>query len=111
MSEAGSKKRKKMEHWKVIRLYLVLYDAFVVNFAYFGALWLSAWMHFTPFYTVIAVIVFWRLRLYNSIWRFASYNELSRVIGATLITTVIHTLGITVFFGRMPISYYLTPAR
>ena len=124
MSEAGSKKRKKLEHWKVIRAYLVLYDAFVVNFAYFGALWLrfdlmystipsrylSAWMHFTPFYTVIAVIVFWRLRLYNSIWRFASYNELSRVIGATLITTVIHTLGITVFFGRMPISYYLMGA-
>ncbi|MBR6399357.1 MAG: polysaccharide biosynthesis protein, partial [Lachnospiraceae bacterium] len=121
MSEEGSKKRKKIEHWKVIRAYLVLYDAFVVNFAYFGALWLrfdlmystipsrylSAWMHFTPFYTVIAVIVFWRLRLYNSIWRFASYNELSRVIGATIITTVIHTLGITVFFIRMPISYYL----
>ena len=124
MSDAGSKKRKKLEHWKVIRAYLVLYDAFVVNFAYFGALWLrfdlmystipsrylSAWMHFTPFYTVIAVIVFWRLRLYNSIWRFASYNELSRVIGATIITTVIHTLGITVFFGRMPISYYLMGA-
>ena len=124
MSEAGSKKRKKMEHWKVIRAYLVLYDAFVVNFAYFGALWLrfdlmystipsrylSAWMHFTPFYTVIAVIVFWRLRLYNSIWRFASYNELSRVIGATMITTVIHTLGITVFCIRMPISYYLMGA-
>ncbi|MEE3475664.1 MAG: hypothetical protein VZQ79_10005, partial [Ruminococcus sp.] len=64
----------------MIRVYLVLYDAFVVNFAYFGALWLrfdlmystipsrylSARMHFTPFYTVIAVIVFWRLRLYNS---------------------------------------------
>ena len=124
MSDAGSKKRKKLEHWKVIRAYLVLYDAFVVNFAYFGALWLrfdlmystipsrylSAWMHFTPFYTVIAVIVFWRLRLYNSIWRFASYNELSRVIGATIITTVLHTLGITVFFGRMPISYYLMGA-
>ena len=108
----------------MIRAYLVLYDAFVVNFAYFGALWLrfdlmystipsrylSAWMHFTLFYTVIAVIVFWRLRLYNSIWRFASYNELSRVIGATIITTVIHTLGITVFCIRMPISYYLMGA-
>lgn len=47
------------------------------------------------------------MRLYNSIWRFASYSELLRTIVATGITFVFHCIGITVLFGRMPLSYYV----
>jgi len=47
------------------------------------------------------------MRLYNSIWRFASYSELLRTVVATGITFVIHCVGMNVFFGRMPLSYYV----
>ena len=84
----------------MISLYLVIYDAIAVNAAYFLGLWfrfdctysaipgeyLSAYLKFTPWYTVFSVFVFWILRLYNSVWRFASYSELIRVGISTVIT-------------------------
>lgn len=57
---------------------------------------------------MIAIAVFWRARLYKSIWRFASYSELLRVATATVATFLVQTIGITLLFQRMPISYYLT---
>ncbi len=115
------KKHRKILHWHKIGIYLMLYDFIAVCGAYFGALWLrfdcrfseiqerylTAYLGFIPFYAVICIVVFYLLRLYNSIWRFASYNELSRVTASSVITAIIHTIGITVFFRRMPISYYL----
>ncbi len=112
--------KKKIDHWKIIALYLVIYDAFVINLSYFLALWLrfdtrfssipkeylNAFYKFTPFYTIICILIFFRLRLYNSIWRFASYNELIRCILSSIITSMIQIIGITFFLKRMPISYY-----
>ena len=65
--------------------------------------------------------MFWRLRLYNSIWRFASFTELERITIATIITTIIHIIGVTITLNalvrgrgytisRMPISYYIMGA-
>ena len=107
--------------WHNVALLLVLYDLAVVNFSYISALWLrfdlkfstidpaylKAWAHFTPIYTVFCLLVFWRTRLYKSIWKYASYAELLYIIMATIITAVFHTLFITLFFQRMPISYYI----
>lgn len=112
----------KIEHWKIIAACLVIYDMLVVNLSYFFALWLrfdtkfsaipshylNAFLTFAPFYTVICIIVFWRMRLYNSIWRFASYYELIRCIFASILTSLIQIIGITVFVLRMPITYYFT---
>lgn len=112
--------KKKIDHWRVIALYLVIYDIFVVNASYLLALWLrfdtkfslipeiylSSFFKFAPFYTVLCLLVFWRLRLYNSIWRFASYDELLRCILASVITSFIQITGITAFVYRMPITYY-----
>ena len=112
--------RKKIDHWKIIALYLVIYDIFTINLSYFLALWLRfdtrfsqipedylrSFCVFAPFYTIICIAIFWRLRLYNSIWRFASYDELIRNIIASVVTSFIHIIGITVFVRRMPISYY-----
>ncbi len=111
----------KLEHWHLISGLLLLYDLVAVNFAYFLALWLRfdcsyteiPWMymdtflHFAPIYTVICVVVFGWMRMYNSIWRFASINELFFVVGATVITAIIQILGTTLLFCRMPISYYI----
>ncbi len=120
----GSEKivrEKKIEHWEIISIYLALYDILAINFSYFAGLWirfdlhyskipqeyLSAFLKFAPFYTVFTIIVFMALRLYNSLWRFASFSELNRILVSTVITTVFHVVGITIFFGRMPMSYYI----
>jgi FlaA1/EpsC-like NDP-sugar epimerase len=108
----------------VINVLMAIYDALAVNFAYFFALWirfdcrysqipdacLNAFIHFAPIGTVFCLLVFWRMRLYKCIWRFASYSELLQIILATVVTVVFHTAGITIFFGRMPISYYVVGA-
>lgn len=75
------RKKRKLEHWQVIALYLMIYDVIAVNAAYFLGLWfrfdctysaipgeyLSAYLKFAPWYTVFSVFVFWTLRLYNSV--------------------------------------------
>ncbi len=124
VGKALSKKKKHIEHWKVIALYLFLYDIVAVNFSYFFGLllrfdlrfssipleYLYSFVRFAPFYTVFVVIFFHVLHLYNSLWRFASFSELNRIFSATIITTLFHAVGITMFVKRMPISYYIIGA-
>ncbi len=114
-------KKVLLHHWQLITLYLIVYDIVAVNAAYFLALWirfdcrfqmipeeyLTPYLMFVPIYTVFCVIVFWFSRLYRSIWRFASYLELSRVIVATILTGLFHTITITLLLRRMPITYYV----
>ena len=113
--------KRKIEHWQIITVYLMLYDLVAVNLSYFFALWLrfdcqyteipseyfSAWLKFAPIYTVVSIAVLWIFRLYRSIWRFASYDELKRITVGSVLLGILHTVGITVFFHRMPISYYV----
>lgn len=115
------KRKFEIMQWYKISFVLATYDFFAVCIAYFAGLWLRfdgrfsmipkgyliPYAQFIIIYAVICIVVFTALRLYNTIWRFASYNELSRVIWASLITCVIHVVGITVFYERMPISYYI----
>ena len=117
----GKKHKITIEHWRMISLYLVIYDILAVNFAYFFGLWLrfdlrfsqipseylSAWGEFTPIYTVLCLVIFYMTQLYRSIWRYASFDELNKICIASVATTVVHIVGITVFYKRMPISYYL----
>ncbi len=121
----GSEKKNKksflhIKHWKRVAIYLVAYDLLSVNLAYFLALFLrfdgqishipdrymEPFLKFAPFYSVFCLIVFFWFQLYNSIWQYASFRELTRITEATIITCVFHVFGITLFFKRMPISYY-----
>ena len=116
-----NKLKKKLEHWQIISIGLIIYDAVAIAAAFFIALWLrfdcnysmipdryfEAYLKFMPIYIMFSVLVFWKVRLYRSIWRFASYSELVRTIIATIITFVFHCIGISVFFSKMPISYYV----
>ena len=115
------RKRHTFEHWHMVALCLIVYDLVVAGGAYFAALWLrfdcrismipdyylEAWFRFLPIYLPVSVVVLWITRLYRSIWRFASFNELKRVAFASGILGVFHTVFITIFFRRMPISYYV----
>lgn len=114
-------KPRLVEHWHLISFFLVVYDIIAVNAAYFLALWvrfdcqyseipwmyLSSWLYFIPIYSVVVLLSFQFTKLYQSIWRFASYHEFARVTQVTAFTTIVHALFITLFFERMPISYYL----
>ena len=110
-----------LEHWKLIALYLLIYDIVTINLSYFIGLWLRfdlqyskipseylmAFIKFAPFYTAFSIIVFYMMHMYNSLWRFASFNELTSIMMATVVTGTAHVVGITLFVRRMPIAYYV----
>lgn len=115
----GSKKR--IEHWQVVRLVLMIYDFAAIILSYGLALWLRFDCKVTMvepqyaanfgktiiLYALFCIVVFWCLRLYKSIWRFASYSELLRVIVSTIITGFVYCLGLFACRMHMPISYYV----
>lgn len=104
-------------------LWVVVMDIIAVNAAYILALLLRYYVHsefktaalrfvnvylqFAPFYTIICIAVFSLFRLYNGIWRYASLDDMNRIIGATLVTVILNFMGTTLFFQRLPVSYYV----
>ncbi|MCC8101281.1 MAG: polysaccharide biosynthesis protein [Clostridiales bacterium] len=116
--------RTKLHHWKVIATGLILFDAAAMIFSYFFGLWLrfdfqytnipieylSAYARFLPWYLAAAVIFFWFMRMYRGIWRFAGLFEFLRYGSASLTASIAHAVCITVFFQRMPFSYYIVGA-
>ncbi len=113
----------------VAKTLLLLYDVVVVNFSYLLALWFrydckmselingsvgvtdapvhfKNWLCFVPIYTVICILVFSFFKLYRSVWTFASYREIFNITYSSVVTFAVHTVGISVIFGRMPMTYY-----
>ena len=121
MSEVIKKPRRKMEHWQVVTLLLILYDIIAITASYFLALWvrfdcqygkiqgdyLQAYEKSILFYALFCVIVFWMFHLYKSIWRFASYTELLRIGMATVYTGLAYVIVMCLFVHRMPVSYFV----
>ena len=111
-------------HWRIVAILLSCYDMAVVGISYFLALWLrfdsrfsqigpvylDAWKRFVPIYMAFCLFVFWRTNVYKSLWKYASYSELVHLIIANCITSLFHTLFITVLLQRMPVSYYIVGA-
>ena len=74
-------RKKRIEHWQVIAVYLVIYDIIAVNFSYILGLllrfdfsfskipveYIHSFVRFMPIYTVFCLIVFSLLKLYNSL--------------------------------------------
>ena len=118
---SDSTQKRRTRHWLLISSYFVLYDILAVNIAFFSALllrfdfhfgnippeFLKTFCSFAPIYTVICLIVFSICHLYQGVWRFASTSELLHCICATVLTGILHIVG-TLFFKRMPVSYYIT---
>lgn len=107
-------------------LWIVVLDVIAVNAAYFLALlirfyvnyefrptvtyYVTDFLVFAPFYTVLCLVVFTLLRLYGGMWRYAGLNDLNRIIAASLMTCAIHVAGTMLFVRRMPITYYVIGA-
>ena len=121
MSKSTTDTKKKLEHWELVTLLLMVYDFIAILVSYLAALWirfdcrfdgiqkeyLQTYFRTIWIYAIFCIVVFWFLRLYKSIWRFASYTELIRVIIGTAITGVIYFVTVTFCVYRMPVSYYL----
>lgn len=117
----GSKRKFKLEHWHIVAILLALYDIMAVNFSYFLALWLrfdgvfsqipkeylTPYIHFIPINTVVSILIFYIVRMYHGVWKFAGSTELFRSVIGSVSASAAHIILITVFFKRMPISYYL----
>lgn len=118
--------KKNWVGWAIKRITLIVFDVLAVNGSYFLALlirfyinghfreiaqrYLPSFGKFAPIYTVICIVVFAALRLYDSRWNSAGINDLNRVFVANLITAVMHVVATLVFYVRMPISYYILGA-
>lgn len=113
----------RIKRWLRSNLWIVLFDIIAVNGAYLLALLIRFYVHFrftsaigdfreyylqfTPYYTVICLVVFYICGLYNGMWRYAGLDDMNRIILANLITAAIQFFGTRLFVGRMPTSYYL----
>ena len=103
-------------------LWIILLDLISVNASYYLALLIRFFVngkfrptisylltdfgHFAPFYTVFAIATFFFFRLYGGMWRYAGLNDMNRILGANLVTAIIHIVGTLIFIRRMPITYY-----
>lgn len=116
--------KRKFQHWQLISLGLLIFDIIAVNISYLVALflrfdftysripqtYLDSFIKIVPIYSIICILVFTMLKMYQSMWRFASAAELFKSLWAGLITTVLHVLISVFFIQRMPISYYIVGA-
>ena len=119
--EMKSSNRFRIEHWKIITVFLIVYDMAAISAAYFLGLlirfdfryskidpfYLRAFYDFLPIYLVFCLVLFWAMRLYKSLWRFASADELSRIGLTSIISCIFHVAGITYMYRRMPVSYHV----
>ena len=116
--------KKRIEHWRIISVLLMLYDFVAVCAAYFLALlirfdgvysridpqYLPPYNTFILPWAGISVIIFLIFRMYNSMWRFASFSEFFRTVLGSLVSSALHTVLITVLLWRMPLTYYFIGA-
>ena len=117
----SNKQPKRVERWQIIAGLLMIFDVIAICASYFLALWLrfdltysailpkyiQAYQSFIVPFALASVICFHFLGMYRSMWTFAGLNLFTRCIMVFGGSGLIHALVITVFFERMPISYYV----
>ena len=123
MEASGKLNRSMYIRWLFIRLGMVLFDVFTVNFAYFIALiirfyvnfeinewavrYIPAFRAFAPWYTVCCLVIFGAFKLYNNRWKYAGLNDLNRILLDCLVTSDVQVAGSVVFVLRLPITSYV----
>lgn len=106
--------------WHIKAAFLMAYDVMAISASYFLALWirfdgiysaipekyLDPFSEFLPVYIAISLVLFFAMRMYHSIWEYVSIRELMRAAIGSVAASALHILLITLFFRRMPLSYY-----
>lgn len=110
----------------VFKALLFIYDAFIVNFAFFmaiiirfyieyrwhdmGAQYIEMFWRFAPYYTAFSLVTFLLFRLYRGVWRYVGIHDIQKLILANALTCVFQVIGGLLIVGRMPITYYVIGA-
>ena len=108
---------------KILRVSaLVLADVLMINLAAFLALYsrfefsltqmlqsgyLNHMSRFAVIGTVLSLLVFFLMRLYNSVWEYASTAELVRIGGASVISALVYWSGMSMMDLKLPRSFPL----
>ena len=92
--------------------YLALLVRFFVGGKFYASLRELPYMYsaFAPFYTIICIVVFFLFRLYGGMWRYAGISDINRIIGSSVVTTVVQVVGTLLFVKRMPLTFYFIGA-
>ena len=115
------KEKHGVEHWHLMAICLMICDVISVCLSYFLALWVRydcvysnipkynrvAFSLFILPYALVAILLFWKFRMYRGMWRYASQNELINTFCGSITASLLHTIAITLIFDRFPLSYYL----
>lgn len=102
------------------RLFLVLLDILLVNFASLCAIvirfdfriskvdliYSEAILSYAPIHIIVTLLIFLIFRLYHSLWRYASIEEMSNVIYACTASVVMEYFGMKFMNYYMPRSFY-----
>ena len=103
------------------RIVLLVLDILIINMAYFIALffrfdgsiinipeqYLNAYKNYAIINTIVTIVVYSIFRLYKMILEYASYKELVQITQAVIISFILHIIGISLIFERMPVSYFV----
>lgn len=101
-------------------LWIVLLDAVAINVAWLlglflryyvnssflasARIFLTAYLRFAPFYTVLCILLFSEFGLYHGIWRNARFHDLGRIVGANVATFLVFIISKALFRIRIPFN-------
>ena len=119
--EEKNRQPRRVERWQIVAGLLMVFDVVAICLSYFLALWLrfdmqysaiihrylEAYQRFILPCALVSVICFHFLGMYRSMWAFAGLNLLTKCLVVFGAAGLVHALVITVFFERMPMSYYV----
>ena len=91
----------------VTSYFLALWLRFDCVFSHIPKSYLENYKNIIIPYTICAIALFWLCRMYRGMWRYASYTELLRTFVGSAMASLLHSLAITLIFGRMPLSYHI----
>lgn len=106
----------------MLRALLLVYDVFVVNFAYYiavllrftdagsfrkyGIRFMDKFKDFALWYTLGCLVLFILFHLYSGVWRYAGFNDFKKLALVNVCTCTFYVCGSLIIVGRMPITVY-----
>lgn len=90
----------------IFSFFLALYLRFDMKFSIIPLRYLIAYKDFMIPISVITVLIYSFYDMYRVVWEYVSYRDLLKITQACFLSILVHIIGISIFFGRMPISYF-----